>query len=93
MALRRVRPLDLLPRVENLQRQNRQPVDHQPRRFRIQFRPWFWQLRSGQRFEQQRVALLRQIVPPLVDRVDGPLHADDLGIRRARHPRLIFNMP
>ena len=93
MAFGRIEAIDLLGSVEELERENGEPVDDKPRRLGVQLRAWIRQGVLPQIVEQDGVAKLCTIVSPLVLPVDGTLRADDPMVARFRQARLIFGVP
>jgi len=83
------RPHGLLPRMVNLQPQDRQTVDDEAGRFGVQ---------GGgviliEPLQQPHVHLLDQVVPALVEPVDGPLDPGNLRVGRGGIACLVLLVP
>ena len=82
-------PMRLLMGVEDLQGEDRESVDDQPRGLGVERRRGI----LLNRLEQVPVDLLDEIVAPLIEGVDGSLHSRQCGVRRLRITRIVFAVP
>ena len=93
VALGGIRPPDLLPRVKDLEGEDRQPSRIRPGDSECSSAAGEGRPSRRQGCEQNRVAALHQVVPALVRAVDGALDFGDFAIRSVRGSCLIFDMP
>ena len=93
MAGRSFLPLRLFPRVINLERQNRKPVDDQAGRLGIERRVGVGKLPLPQPIQQRSIQIFGQVIPPLISRVDPALHVGQVGIVCVRRAGFVLDMP
>src|SRR5579863_1021503 len=93
VARRTVGALGLFPRVIDLQRQDREPVDDEAGRFRVEFSVFGGKTLRSKPVEQGAVKVFGEIVAELVGAIDTTLDIGQLGVRGARGTGFVFDVP
>ncbi len=93
MAFGRARPFAFLAGVVDLERLNRQAIDHEPGRFGMQRCGGVWQSLGREPIDEGAIEIFCEVIAQLVGGVDPPF---DIGQRRigcTRSARLVLNVP
>ena len=93
MPWRRIPALRLFARVVDLQRQNRQPVDDQPRRLGVERGRGFGKPRSSSQPALRRSSSSTRSLRSWLVRSIAALHVGNLRVGRAGRPRLVLDVP
>lgn len=84
---------DLLGGVEDFEREDGEPVDHEAGALRVQRRVAGGKILGGERLEQEEVTGFGEVVAALVDAVDGALDGGNLGVCGVGQAGLILGVP